>query len=74
MSLENQIQILGILILELNCLKAAGQEDRDFLQSVSFDIGQGSYKEELTLLDDHDGRKENFWDNTKILFCVPNYW
>ena len=52
-------------------LRAVGQEERDFLQSVGFDIRQGTYEEALDLLDDHYGRKENSFVKTqKICYGV----
>ena len=49
-------------------LRAVGQEGRDFLQSVGFDIRQGTYEEALDLLDDHYGREENIFVKTQK-FC-----
>ena len=49
-------------------LKAVRQESRDFLQSVGFDLRQGTYEEALDLLDDHYGKEENMFKKTER-FC-----
>ena len=41
-------------------LKAVGLEGRDFLQSVGFDLRQGTCEEALELLDGHYGRGKYF--------------
>ena len=49
-------------------LRAVRQESRDFLQSVGFDLRQGTYEEALDLLDDHYGKEENMFKKTER-FC-----
>ena len=49
-------------------LGAVRKEGKDFLQSVGFDIRQGTYKKALNLLDDHYGRKESIFVKTQK-FC-----
>ena len=42
-------------------LRAVKQEGKDFLQSVGYDIRQGTYEDALDLLDYHYGKKENIF-------------
>ena len=49
-------------------LRAVRQENRDFLQSVGFDIRQGTYEEALDLLDDRYDREDNIFVKTRK-FC-----
>ena len=50
------------MIGNLRCQIVADiQEGRDFLQSVGFDIRQGTYEDALDLLDYHYGKKENIF-------------
>ena len=63
------------MIGNLRCQTVADrQEGRDFLQSVGFDIKQGTYEESLDLLDGHYSKKKKFCINTKIMRYAPNCW